>query len=119
MKGRYIMANKKTKIRVTQQDIKDGKREKCTRCPIALAVQRQVINPGNYDLGIAFDRVYPRVDDSSLSICVRETDGHTRARDKVLMLAYLPDMASDFIGCFDNDEKVKPFTFEIKLQNPA
>ena len=75
-------------IDVTQEDIDQGERDKCRRCPIALAMKR--VFPGKVSL------VYGTVAWVDLD-----------------RYADLPDEAQQFIMYFDEGEPVEPFSFSL------
>ena len=81
-------------IHVTQQDIDLGQRDKCKRCPIALAMQR----------------TFPNLDAS-----VYTTDVWLSKHGFIV----LPHEARRFIYRFDADdrENIRPFSFELDLDN--
>lgn len=82
------------KIDVTQEDIDNGKRGHCSRCPVALALSRipgaEYLTVGPVDFGITLRGV---------------------RRDYAL-----PEEAIVFIRTFDDGEITpNPFSFEIEL----
>lgn len=79
------------KIHVTKEDIKNGERFDCHRCPIALAATRAGLTD---------------VDVDYLTISANQ-ETHT-----------LPDNAVCFIDRFDDGESVKPFTFILDVPEP-
>ena len=81
-------------ISVTAGHIAAGEREKCERCPVALA----------------FLAALPRVDKAVVT-----GFGASLYRDGVKTRLRLPDAASDFVGAFDNAEPVSPFEFAIDI----
>jgi hypothetical protein len=83
-------------IHVLQEDINDGEREKCKRCPIALAIQRT--------LDTKFADVFPHV------AYTRKTNG------TFWSTAALPDIATAFIFRFDAGQPVEPFSFEVTFR---
>jgi hypothetical protein len=83
-------------IEVTTDDIVNGKREKCRECPIALA----------------FNRCMPEYQ-ASVGV---DTGSFFNHEDRlVISLAFLPEVARDFVLNFDMQKDVKPFSFEIDL----
>ena len=100
----------KMKIKVTNQDIKEGFRGSCYDCPVALAFKREVKTA--FQNGHAFSRsgryvsaqIGPNVGaERILYREVHEWDSYT-----------LPKKAQTFIKRFDDGKPVKPFTFEIE-----
>ena len=83
-------------ILVTQEDISQGVKKQCKRCPIALAVRRS--------LDTALTEVFP-------SVCYIK-----RNRDSFCETALLPDTAQDFIARFDHDQPVEPFSFQLTFE---
>lgn len=82
-------------IKVTEDDIKNGKPKDAAECPIALAFMRQV----NF-IGI-------------ISVDCNELVYYS---DDIEYTAEMPNNAHDFIINFDGkDVEVKPFEFEIEL----
>jgi len=81
------------KIRVSAKDIKNGERDNCSNCPVALAVRR--------------------VFDADETI---EVDG-----EEILIMSSpycdisLPPIVRKFVSDFDAGMKVKPFTFYLPL----
>lgn len=78
-------------IEVTQDDIDKGDEADCDKCPIALAINRAT--------GKRWCVVWHR--------CWLDED-HSPSID-------LPESAVDFIQDFDNDQSVKPFSFELAI----
>jgi hypothetical protein len=83
-------------INVTQHDINHGERDKCKRCPIALAMQR----------------TFPLLGSS-----VYTTDVWLSGHGFIM----LPPEARYFIGRFDAEdrENIHPFSFELDLDNKS
>lgn len=79
-------------INVTKRDIKNGKAGagSCSKCPIALAVKR--INK-NWCVGAA--TIF--------------------SRRNSLWVALLPRSARTFIDRFDSRERVRPFSFKLRI----
>lgn len=92
------MAKPKTKrvlIKVTQQDIEQGKRHMCDYCPVALAAKRtlpwaKVVN-------------YSGIHDGAYRI------------QKGSKTAHLPEIASDWIRAFDRGDRVEPINFYVDV----
>ena len=78
-------------IEVTQNDIDNGKRRDCYRCPIAHAINRAM--------------------GTHLAADVQETVVELPGREE----ACLPDQAISFIEDFDAKIAVQPFTFELPI----
>jgi nitrate/TMAO reductase-like tetraheme cytochrome c subunit len=83
------------KIIVTQKDIDKGLKSSCYECPIAHAFKRKLKNKVPCGVAVNAENVY-------------HFDG--KSLDKY----NLPKEAKKFIQRFDNDQPVKPFTFEIE-----
>jgi hypothetical protein len=83
-------------INVTQRDIDLGVREKCDRCPVALAIQK----------------MYPKCEAHVGGTYIR-----VGVPDNLDIFAIfdLPASAWAFIGAFDKGLGVKPFQFVAKL----
>ncbi len=79
------------KIQVTQEDINQGVRQECEKCPIALAVIR-AIGPQAATMRISVDDAW--VDIGEESWC-------------------LPRSAARFVSDFDSGKAVTPFEFEL------
>lgn len=77
-------------IEVTQEDIDAGIKKNCTKCPIALAVQRAFKN-------------------SSLEI------GGLSVYQDCHKVCEMPYEARVFVQCFDDGKPVNPFTFELHI----
>lgn len=82
------------KIDVTEQDIQNGIKKDCNKCPIALATVR--VLPPNY------------------THIVVECDKIEASNRGVNCYFNLPHKARDFIERFDTDNIVSPISFEIK-----
>lgn len=78
------------KITVTQDDIDNGHRNDCERCPVAIAIRRCIDVPYGVDVG-----------------------GNTRIITPIGNFKY-PSTVRKFIHNFDNQLTVKPFTFNLK-----
>lgn len=89
-----VLNRKLVKIKVTKEDIKKGKANNGTRCPIAIASKRLlkkvnfVCASGIYFKGGWFGQ------DSSF---------------------FMTDVPKNFVREFDRENKVKPFTFSIMV----
>jgi hypothetical protein len=81
----------KKEIKVTQKDI-DAGTPTTEGCPIALALIREL----------------QMEEDEEISV-----DGNIITVSQLSF--YTPEKAADFVKRFDNEEKVKPFKFVIKL----
>jgi hypothetical protein len=84
-------------IEVTQQDIDNGIRNACSKCPIALALTRT--------MGSAFSEV--TITTCSTHFPLRENKEDLRA--------YIPEIARNFIQTFDKGLPVKPLSFELEM----
>lgn len=82
-------------VQVTENDIAEGKRYSCYRCPIALAVHRACERAGWHDIP---------------EIIVTLTHASCGEHG-----AFLPSAAQRFIADFDRRDKVRPFNFELPL----
>lgn len=86
-------------VTVTAEDIKNGQKKVCSRCPIALAVIRASgkkfasVVPGEFGCGDT-DPNFP--------------GGQWKRYS-------MPDVAYDFMRRFDTDRYVEPFTFEASF----
>ncbi len=76
-------------IKVSDKHIKDGMKGKANYCPIALAL-REVVNTDNVSV-----------------------DGSEIVIDKEFLPT--PGVAESFIGQFDGNKPVKPFSFELNV----
>jgi hypothetical protein len=79
-------------IDVTQEDIDSGEPLSCNSCPIALAAERAGfadVSVGGY-------------------LWFVNTDG-------LRLRASIPPVALEFIGDFDNEETVVPFSFSVEI----
>jgi len=86
----------RVRVEVTEEDIRRGKRNTCTRCPVARALRRSgVISPSVYHSRAIFGR-----------------NGQWWGGD-------LPQKVTDFICAFDDREPVKPFSFVISVPAKA
>lgn len=81
------------KIDVTQEDINQGVRRACTKCPIAIAITRQT------GLRAMVSPATILIVDARIEIITIET----------------PSSAKTFIGLYDQFNLVEPFAFELML----
>ncbi len=86
------------KINVTAEDIREGLRGDCFRCPIALAIKR--------DTGFDCDVYSPEH--------IFLGDGPSIIRNKYRPVEKDAFVVADFIDSFDNQKPVEPFTFELE-----
>lgn len=90
-------------VEVTQEDIDNGKRRNCSRCPIALALMRKFnLDPSEDSLdaasvGLTIASIFP-----------------VMHRERKPQYFNMPDEASEFIKDFDSKLPVKPFSFTLK-----
>lgn len=84
-------------VEVTDDDIRDGVKDMCRYCPIALAIRRK-----HFDARV---EVYPST--------ARFWPSGNRSGDS--MFGDLPDEAMSFIEQFDKGKSVSPFTFKLNL----
>lgn len=77
------------KIKVTKEDIRNGKRGKCSKCPVALAI----------------GRIFPneRISVTELGIKIGR------------MLLVIPKRVDCWVGRFDEGNVVDPMTFELAI----
>lgn len=77
------------KIKVTKEDILKGKRGKCSKCPVALAI----------------GRIFPneKISVNELGIMIGR------------MLLVIPKRVDCWVGRFDEGHKVNPMTFELAI----
>ena len=86
-------------VNVTQEDIDNGKRESCTRCPVALALTRA----GWKGVGVSADYAWQskgRLNDQ----CTLNDDDFFK----------MPAEAQAFVFNFDHNKPVKPLTFFLE-----
>lgn len=79
-------------ISVTEEDIANGRRKRCQKCPVAIAMLRA-----------GFYTVWANPGD--LTWIDSERNEHS---------CVTPDEVREFITRFDNHEPVAPFTFELR-----
>lgn len=84
------------RINVTDDDIKMGRKDNCRECPVALAIARDT-NSYNVEVGGSYLILIDdyRFDNSGNCLGLREV--------------------FDFVWEFDNGLEVKPFSFEMPL----
>lgn len=82
----------KVAVRVTAEHIAAGKREKCTDCPVALALAEQI--PGGVTWWVYGPEMYGGPDERLFEV---------------------PDSVCDFVGQFDETGQGVPFTFELEV----
>ena len=83
------------RIEVTQEDIDRGLKSSCYECPIAYAYKRKVKNKIRLGFSVGTEYIDHFVGES---------------QDRYM----LPKEAKKFIRRFDQDQPVRPFSFEIK-----
>ena len=83
------------KIKVTQKDIDKGLKSTCYYCPVALAFKRKIKSEIPCGVAVNAKNIH---------------HFHGKSWDRY----NLPKEAKKFIQRFDNDQSVKPFSFEIK-----
>jgi len=83
------------KIIVTQKDIDKGLKSTCYYCPVALAFKRKIKSEIPCGVAVNAKNIH---------------HFHGKSWDRY----NLPKEAKKFIQRFDNDQSVKPFSFEIK-----
>lgn len=83
-------------IQVKQEHIDKGVQGKCGSCPIALAINENLVD------GVISNVRYSRVDLVKNEVYLAEE-------------LWLPPEASRFIRSFDNGEQVQPFSFELEI----
>lgn len=87
----------KVKIKVTQDDIRNGLKETASLCPIALAAKRSLAKIGSMD-GVGITII-----------------GFTANNGRQYNLD-LPNEVTEFIRRFDGDEPVEPFEFQLEIE---
>ena len=83
----------KVKINVTQRDIDRGEYDSCLNCPNAIAIRRHLKSKYRNELKVYKHYV--------------ETNSAT--------LADMPAIAHDWISSYDQEEKVRPFTYALDI----
>lgn len=91
------------KITVTQEDIREGARANCLKCPIALALERALKPLLELD-------IWYRVQVNEDNVEITNTGAESGR-----FAALLPEEAEEFIRRFDNRQPVEPFEFELNL----
>lgn len=86
-------------IDVTQDDIDNGERILCRRCPIARACNRKGFGP----VAVCDGAIYK--DDGKGIFDLKSA----------VVIANLPEEASRFYREFDQGKTVKPFSFQIQI----
>lgn len=89
---------KALKIRVTKDDIKQGKRQDLGYCPIALGLRRTIEQQGG-DVNIH---------------SVKVDDDECKVTYTVMRTFPTPAHAQKFINRFDNGDSVKPSEFTLR-----
>ena len=79
------------KIKVTKNDIKNGLRKSCCKCPVALALKRQT----------EYKKIF-------IGAWFFDLDGK---------IVSVPESVRNFIVKFDREFDVEPFSFTLKLTN--
>jgi hypothetical protein len=88
-----------TTFHITQDDIQQGHREDCTRCPVARAISREV---GRQVCVVGINGLTPgRVE-------YLTDDGRHVAQD-------LPPMVGEKILCYDHTGEMEPFVFALPV----
>lgn len=82
-------------IKVTEQDIKNGRKESEFTCPVALAVKRE----------LGLKRLSRKIQVWGTSITVSDVG-----------TIYVPDKVGTFVENFDDGARVQPFKF--RMRNP-
>lgn len=94
-------------VQMTHGDLESGKRHSCSRCPLALAMQRHF-----YDQGITVDLAARFTSEGGLGFPgARATfrRGFVRGRS-----TWLTHEAYEFIRDWDRGEQVSPLTFQVR-----
>jgi hypothetical protein len=89
-------------IEVTREDICNGTRNSCFKCPIALAVSRALgIDPGTHAVG---------VDSEEITVELNTQNRMVKWRFP------LPEIATRFVGDFDNNQPLwSSFSFPLAV----
>ena len=85
------------KITMIDQDVKNGARYNCRKCPIALAVKRQIDGQ---------DTVY--VEEGEVRIESYKGFGTIESK--------MPQIAKNFINAFDDGDLPEPISFVLKFK---
>ena len=93
---------KTKRYEVTREDIEDGERGICTKCPVALAIKRQMpsdwwVNVGGFTGEIAFFFQGDMPDKLNTRRIILQT----------------PISVSRFMDKFDAEESAEPFSFKL------
>lgn len=89
------------KISVTQEDIEKGIKQDCTKCPIARAVNRALIENNLQPLSCEVEGP------------IKLMDWHN---DYVMIDKEQAKKINIFINDFDDERKVQPFEMEVKFE---
>lgn len=95
-------------IEVTQKDINKGKKTNCAKCPVARAAQRKQMPEYHFEATSCSLKVYRASEVSRNSGRPREGSFHINE-------FFLPDFVQDWILAYDGDNMVKPFSFELLI----
>ena len=85
----------KVKVTVTEEDIKNGKKQSRKYCPIGLALSREI---GTFDVSVGTDQI---------QFCIWSVEERSSAAT--------PPKAVRFIKMFDDGKTVKPTVFELEF----
>jgi hypothetical protein len=91
----------KITVQVTQEDIADGERYACCECPVALALKRATGREW-FVTGVFLNLLKPGQSFTDSGVAAVELTLDT------------PQEVKTFIHAFDENDPVKPFTFEIE-----
>ena len=89
-----------TAVHVTEAHIADGKARNCERCPAALAI---------LDAFRRYGFTFVTVEEDVI------TAGRDIENEDSFVTAVTPDVLRPFIAAVDNDQPVKPITFDLDL----
>ncbi len=93
-------------VQVTQEHIQQGRRNKCKRCPIALAINELLMSGL---ISVVSDGTVAVIDIAWVLIPNEESWYETLAREDT------PPSAAKFIHDFDRGFEVRPFSFQLRL----
>jgi hypothetical protein len=112
-------------VRVTQEDIDEGVRHNCDRCPVALATSRgisqregrphaEVVEYVEVAEGCAY--IIPSESPCAYVIQCELSTVPLHMRRTKLRCTDVPRIAADFIQDFDSGQPVTPLTFDLTFE---